>query len=300
MYTERVNFIDKIVNLITSPFDKYINLDDRSDEYLRILGNGEDISKLSQKWIKYYYLTIHAKMYSILSTVYDSYTDEHENIFVPVNTRLDDLYLDLRNTWRKFDSYPFIQEMKLGDYKGFGSLNAEPEYRKRLWKSCKNMLLEDTQGIPELPTHQLTNDLKLAYKEIDELIKEHEILVKNTLFGTGIIEYKIFKINTNDYTVSINGSEWKPFNPNTQEFVLLLLLLRNIGKPITYHEMATELKLNAFDGDVTSDVKSSIQQIKKGVFYKIRDLGFSEKDSKTVRDYIRFITNHGAIIDTQK
>lgn len=48
MYLERVSFIDKIINFVASPFDKYISLDDRHNTILKILRKGEDIGKLSK------------------------------------------------------------------------------------------------------------------------------------------------------------------------------------------------------------------------------------------------------------
>ncbi len=300
MYTERVSFIDRVISIVTSPLDKNLNLDNGNDNYLQILGSGKDIGKLSTKWLRLYYFAIHMELYKVLCAVYDGYNESHTNVFVPVSTILDDLFLDLLRAWKRLDEYPFAQDMKLAQFKGFGSLNDDSEYRKKLWKGSKKYFIEDIKGIEELPRTQLTNDLRLTFRQIDELIEKHEEKKKLILFGDEIIEYGILKIDLNDFTISTKTKTNVPFNPNTREFKLLVLLMKSVGKAIKYKILAQELELNAFDGDVTSDVKSDIHQIKKGVYHKLIDLGFLKKEAKTVRDYIRFVHNHGAIIDTQK
>jgi len=293
MYTERVSFLDKIINAITTPFDKNIRLDDRSDDYLQILGSGEGIGKLSKKWIKYYYLSIHVKLFGILSAIYNPYKDNHENTFVPVNTRLDDLYLDLRKTWKRLDSYPFIQEMELGQYDSFGSLNTDSEYRKRLWKACKQTLFEDINDIPELPTYQLTNDLKLAYKEIDELLEEHKTLVNKTLFGDAIT-YKKLTLNKTEDTFSINNG--KPINITSKALLLLKLMIENIGKPVTYEQIAQTLVIQCYTDKVDSAVRLEIQQKKKEILETLVSSGIDEKTANEVRNYLKPIAKKGYII----
>jgi len=293
MYYERVSFLDKLINTITSPFNKNIVLDDRSDTYQQILGGGNDIGKLSKKWIKYYYLTIHTQLFKILSTVYDSYTNEHENTFIPVNTRLDDLYIDLHKMWKKFDSYPFIQELKLGQYDGFKSLNDESEYRKKLWKACKQTLFEDIDNMPDLPTYQLTNDLKLAFKEIDELLEVHKILINKTLFGD-TITYKKLTLNKITDTFSVNNG--KPINITSKALMFLKLMVENIGKPVTYKQIAETLDLQCFLNEVDSAVRLEIQQQKKEISENLVAKRIDKKTADEIRNYIEPITKKGYII----
>jgi len=133
MYYEKVSFLDKLINILLSPFDRFLFRDNkRGDEYMEILGSGRDIPKLSKKWIKYFYIAIHIKLYEILSVVYNGYENQPDHVFVHVDTRLDDLFLELLKVWKKLDRYPFIQEMKLGQYNGFNSLNADSDYRRKV------------------------------------------------------------------------------------------------------------------------------------------------------------------------
>lgn len=96
MYYKKISFLDKLINILLSPFDRFLFRDNkRSDEYMEILGGGRDILKLSKKWIKYFYIAVHIKLYEVLSVVYNGYENQPDHVFVHVDTRLDDLFLEL-------------------------------------------------------------------------------------------------------------------------------------------------------------------------------------------------------------
>lgn len=295
MENEKASFLDKLINILLLPFERFSKGNIGNSEYFDVLETGKDISKLSNKWIWYFYIATHIKMYEILSAVYDDYDNQPDHVFVYVDTRLDDLFLELLRLWKTLDRYPFIQEKKLGQYDGFKSLNAESDYRREVWVASKKILFEDINDLPKLSTIPLSNDLKLAFLEIDNLLLEHRKKKEKMLFGEGLLEYKSLKINLNDCTLSINNSKPVAINPETKEFAFLTLLLRKLGKVVGYKEISQVLDLNAGVGDDTL-VKRNIQFVKRDIYNKIAELGFSKKEAKEIRNYVRFVRNQGAII----
>lgn len=300
MYSEKVTITDKLINTILSPFDKVFSKQNTGceDNYIQVLGYGKDIGNLSEKWVKYFYFAVHIKIFEILSTVYDGYEAQKEHTFVNVDNRLDDLFLELLKCWKQFDKYPFIQKLKLGNYKGFSSLNSNVPNQKQLWLACKKAFVADISELPQIPTITLSNDLKLAFLEADKLIAEHKTKKNKVLFGEGVLEYRNLKINLNSCTLSINNSQPIPISTKTKEYSLLILLLQNTGTVVTYKQIAEHLELNNYTESVDTDVKRYIQGMKRDLGIKLSALGFSKKEANTVRSYISFVRNIGAIINS--
>lgn len=289
MYYEKVSFLDKLINILLSPFDGFIFKDNkRGDDYMEILGSGRDIPKLSKKWVKYFYIAIHIKLYEILGVVYNGYENQPDHVFVHVDTRLDDLFLEILNLWKKLDRYPFIQEMKLGQYEGFKSLNADSEYRRKVWEASKHTLFEDVEELSNLSTIPLSNDLKSAFLEIDNLLIEHKVQKQKTLFGDGILEYKALKFDLNKSTVQVNNSEPILINTEIQVFALLILLIKSVDTPVSYEEIAKALSI--------SNNQRNIQFIKRDIYSTFTELGIEEKVAKEIRDYVVITRNLGATI----
>ena len=97
---EKVSFKDKLINNLLSPIVWFSRPETGNDEYSNILGSGNDIKKLSKKWIWYFYIATHIKLFEILSVVYDDYDNQPDHVFVYVDSRLDDLFLELRSLWK--------------------------------------------------------------------------------------------------------------------------------------------------------------------------------------------------------
>lgn len=286
---ERVSFLDKLINILLSPFDRFIFRDNnRGDEYMEILEGGRDIPKLSKKWIEYFYIAVHIKLYEVLSVVYSGYENQPDHVFVYVDSRLDDLFLELLNLWKRLDEYPFIQEKKLGQYNGFGSLNADSDYRRKVWEKSKQTLFEDVEELPSLSTIPLSNDLKSAFLEIDNLLVEHKEKKQKTLFGNGILEHKALKFDLNKSTVQVNNSRPILINTETQVFALLILLIQNVGTPVSYEKIAKALSI--------SNNQRNIQFIKRDIYSTLTELGIEEEVAKEIRDYVVFTRNLGATI----
>lgn len=300
MYLEKVTITEKLINFALSPFDKVFPKQNTGceDNYIQILGNGNDIGKLSKKWVKYFYFALHIKIFEILSTVYEGYEAQKEHTFVTIDNRFDDLFLELLKSWKLFDKYPFIQKLKLGEYKGFSSLNSNVPNQKQLWLACKKAFVADLAELPKLPTLPLSNDLKLAFLEADKLIAEHKIKKNIALFGNGILEHRDLKINLNSCTISINNSQPVPISTKTKEYSLLILLLQNTGTVVTYKHIAEHLEINNYDDSVNADVRRYIQGMKRDLGIKLSAVGFSKKEANTVRSYISFVRNIGAVINS--
>jgi len=290
MYYEKVTFLDKLINILLSPFDRYIfNTNKKGDEYMEILGAGRDIPKLSKKWIEYFYLAVHIKLYEILSVVYNDYKSEPDHVFVYVDTRLNDIFLELLNLWKKLDKYPFIQEKQLGQYNGFDSLNADSDYRRKIWETSKHTLFEDIEELPSLSTIPLSNDLKSAFLEIDNLLVEHKKKKQRILWGDGVLEYKALKFDLNKSTLQVNNSEPVLINTETKVFTFLILLVKHAGKIVSYEDISEAIGTNNDKGG-----QRNIQSVKSDIYDIFTKLGFDENTAKEVRGYVEFITNQGA------
>jgi hypothetical protein len=292
MYYERVSFLDKLINTLLSPFDRFLfNDNKRSDEYMEILGSGRDIPKLSRKWIEYFYFAVHIKLFEILSVAYDGYEEQPDHVFVYVDTRLDDLFLELRSLWQRLDKYPFIQEKKLGQYDGFRSLNADSDFKRKLWIVSKQTLFEDINDLPKLSTIPLSNDLKSAFLEIDNLLLEHKKKKQTTLFGDGILEYEMLKFDLTKSTLTVNNSNPIPINQEIQVFAFLIMLIKSVGHVVTYDEITKTLGIGS-----DKSGRRNLQFIKRDIFNKFLELGFSKKVAGEIRDYVVFVRNQGATL----
>lgn len=297
MYQEKASFLDKLINTILSPFDRFIFKSNHyvgDDSYMQILNGGKDISKLSKKWLKYYYLHIHSKLYQILCGVYDGYYSKPDYIFVPVDTELDDLFLQLLSTWRVIDKYPFIDEMKLGQYNYFKSLNYDTSNRIKVWRGIKKGFAEDIESIgKELSLEPLTNDLKLAFTKIDKLLLEH-ITKKNLVLFGNIIKHKKVILNKNQNTISVDGG--KPINITSNELRLLRLMLENIDTTVTYKQIAEALNITAYFGKVDEALKGNIQQIKRDISETLVANNVDKNTADEIRDYLEPVRNTGYIV----
>lgn len=297
MYQKKASFLDKLINIFLSPFDRYFfnsNSKVGDDNYLQILDGGKDISKLSEKWLKYYYLHIHSKLYEIMCGVYDGYDSKPEYVFVPVDTELDDLYLQLLNTWKVIDKYPFINEMRLGQYNYFKSLNYDTSNRIKVWRGIKKGFIEDIESIgKELSLEPLTNDLKLAFTKIDKLLLEHITKKNLILFGNIIIHKKVI-LNKDQNTIIVDGG--KPINITSNELRLLKLMLENIDTTVTHKQIAETLNITAYFGKVDEALKGNIQQIKRDISETLVANNIDKITADEIRDYLEPVRNTGYIV----
>ena len=261
---------------------------------MQILNGGKDISKLSEKWLKYYYLHIHSKLYEIMCGVYDGYDNQPPYVFVAVDTELDDLYQELWNTWLVIDRYPFADALKLSQYNYFKSLNYDASDRIRLWRGIKKAFIEDIENIgKELPLDPLPNDLKLAFTKIDKLLLEHVTKKNLVLFGD-IVKYKKITLNKDQNTITIEGE--KPINITSNELRLLRLMLENIDNTVTYKQIAEALNITAYFGKVDEALKQNIQQIKRDIFETLVANNVAKITANEIRDYLEPIRNTGYIV----
>lgn len=297
MYQEKASFLDKLINTLLSPFDRFIfksNHNIGDDNYMQILNGGKDISKLSEKWLKYYYLHIHSKLYDIMCSVYDGYDNQPEHVFVPVDTELDDLYQELWNTWLIIDRYPFIDALRLGQYNYFKSLNYDTSNRIKVWRGVKKGFIEDIESIGnELPLEPLTNDLKLAFTKIDKLLLEH-ITKKNLVLFGNIIKHKKVSLNKDQNTVTVDGG--KPINITSNELRLLKIVLENIDNTVTYKQVAETLNITAYFGKVDEALKGNIQQIKRDISETLVANNVEKIIADEIRDYLEPVRNTGYIV----
>ncbi len=297
MYQEKASFLDKLINTLLSPFDRFIfkskhNIGD--DSYMQILNGGKDITKLSEKWLKYYYLHIHSKLYEIMCGVYDGYDNQPDYVFVSVDTELDDLYQELWNTWRVIDRYPFIDALKLGQYNYFKSLNYDTSYRVKMWRGVKKGFVGDIESIgKELSLEPLPNDLKLAFTKIDKLLLEH-ITKKNLVLFGNIIKHKKVTLNKDQNTITIEGR--KPINITSNELRLLRLMLESIDSTVTYKQIAETLNITAYFGKVDKALKDNIQQIKRDIFETLVSNNVDKATANEIRDYLEPVRNTGYIV----
>lgn len=297
MYQEKASFLDKLINTLLSPFDRLFfnsSIKVGDDNYLQILDGGKDISKLSKKWLKYYYLHIHSKLYEIMCGVYDGYDSKPEYVFMPVDTELDDLYLQLLNTWKVIDKYPFIDEMKLGQYNYFKSLNYDISNRIKVWRGIKKGFVEDIENIGnELSLEPLANDLKLAFTKIDKLLLEH-ITKKNLVLFGNIIRHKKVSLNKDQNTITVGST--KPMNITSNELRLLRLMLENIDTTVNYKQIAETLNITAYFGKVDEALKGSIQQIKRDISETLVANNVDKNTADEIRDYLEPVRNTGYIV----
>lgn len=297
MYQEKASFIDKLINTLLSPFDRFIFKSNHyigDDGYMQILNGGKDISKLSEKWLKYYYLHIHSKLYEIMCGVYDGYDNQPEHVFVSVDSELDDLYQELWNTWLVIGRYPFIDELKLGQYNYFKSLNYDSSNRVKVWRGIKKGFIEDIETImKELPLDPLPNDLKLAFTNIDKLLAEH-IAKKNLVLFGNIIKHKKVSLNKDQNTITVAGG--KPINITSNELRLLRLMLENIDTTVTYKQIAETLNITAYFGKVDEALKQNIQQIKRDIFETLVANNVDKVTANEIRDYLEPVRNTGYVV----
>jgi hypothetical protein len=284
---EKASFKDKLISILLSPFDIFL-FKHYGNNSLKSLGITKDTS---QKWLIYYYLLIHSKLYEVLGVTYDGYENQPQYVFVPVDTRLDDLFLELLKGWKILDKYPFIDALKLGQYNGFRSLNGDTEYRKGFWKASKCCFKEDIENMcKDLSLDPLSNELKGIFLEIDELISNHAKL-KQEVLNANVITYKKVTLNIEADTITVaNG---KAINLTSNALRLLKLMLENVGKTVTYKQIAETLNTQSYTDCVDSAVKLDIQQIKKDISETLVASGVDKTTANEVRNYLEPIRDTG-------
>lgn len=287
---EKVSFKDKLINILLSPFDRFL-FKQYDNNPLKALGITKDTS---QKWLIYYYLHIHSKLYEVLGVTYDGYENKPQYVFVPVDTRLDDLFLELLKGWKILDRYPFIEALKLGQFNGFGALNGDTEYRKGFWKASKSCFKEDIENMcKDLSLDPLPNELKVIFSEVDKLIPQHATLKHEVLNGN-IITYKKVTLSIDSDTITIDSG--KPIYITSNALKLLKLMLENIGKTVTYKQIAERLDLQSYISEVDKDIILEINQKKKEIYETLKANGIDEKTADEVRSYLKPVTNKGYVL----
>jgi len=287
---EKVSFKDKLINILLSPFDRFV-FGQYDNNPLKTLGITKDTS---QKWLIYYYLQIHSKIYEVLSVAYDGYENQPQYVFVPVDTKLDDLFLELLKSWKILDRCHFIDALKLGQYNGFGSLNGDTEYRKGFWKASKSCFKEDIENMcKDLSLDPLPNELKVMILEIDKLLQQHTTLKQEVLNGNKIT-YKKVSLNIDSDTITIDSG--KPINVTSNALKLLRLMLENIGKTVTYKQIAERLNFQSYINEVDKDIILEINQKKKEIYETLIANGIDEKTANEVRNYLKPVIKKGYIL----
>ena len=104
------------------------------------------------------------------------------------------------------------------------------------------------------------------------MLVEHKKKKQTTLFGNGILEYKTLKFDLNKSTLSVNNSNPIPINQETQVFAFLIMLIKNVGHVVSYEEIANTLGIGA-----DKSGRRNLQFIKRDIFNKFIELGFSKK-----------------------
>ncbi|OGC45212.1 hypothetical protein A2V49_01225 [candidate division WWE3 bacterium RBG_19FT_COMBO_34_6] len=287
---EQGSFIDKLINKLLSPFDR-IFFNRYEYNPLKTLGITKDTG---QKWLTYYYLLIHAKIYGVLEVVYDGYETQSEFFFVSVDTTLDDRFLELLKCWKELDRLPFNDKLRLGQYNSFGSLNADSGFRKKLWSKLKSSFKEDIDIVcKDIPTEYLTNELKIIFSEIDKLLVEHKEKKDKILFGDDIIYKKVSLNKEQNYITIKNG---QPINITSNPLRLLKLMLENIGVTVSYELIAQTLNIPTYTKRVDNAVMMDIQQMKKDIAVTLIANGIDKKTANEIREYLEPIRKTGYII----
>ncbi len=299
MYQEKASFLDKLINTLLSPFDKFTFKESHTigdDSYMQILNGGKDITKLSEKWLKYYYLHIHSKLYEIMCGVYDGYDNQPEFVFVAVDPQLDDLYLELWNTWLVIDRYPIIEALKFGQFNYFKSLNYDPSDRIKMWRGVKKGFVEDMENVgKELPLDPLPNDLKLAFTNIDKLLAEHIIKKNKVLYGEG--QYTLCSIRINFEHGKIYYKDKEIVFSYSDDFKLLHVLLKNINKIVSDVDIAKFINENIDTKTLKNkDVARDIQFVKRDLGNKLARLGIEKADMEDIKTAIERVSGNGYII----
>lgn len=299
MYKEKASFIDKLINALLSPFDRFFfksNHHIGDDSYMQILNGGKDISKLSEKWLKYYYLHIHSKLYEIMCGVYDGYDNQPDYVFVAVDPQLDDLYLELWNTWLVIDRYPFIEALKFGQFNYFKSLNYDPSDRIKMWRGSKKYFVGDIESIgKELSLDPLPNDLKLAFTNIDKLLSEHIVKKNKVLYGEGEYAFCSIRINFESHKIYYRNKEI--IFSYSDDFKLLHVLLKNRNTMVSDVEIAKFINENVDTKTLKNkDVARDIQFIKRDLGNKLARLGIEKADIEDIKTAIERVSGSGYII----
>lgn len=148
-----------------------------------LLHNRLNLNTVPNTYSCQYYIQIYSKLVNILEVVYSNYPIDGY-IFVPVESRLGDIYDQLRHILVWFEDTPLIEDLNLNNLTGF-ALEGDFRFHIRLWaniqKTCKDdisLLIKNYQI-----RYQTPPDLLLVFKEVDELLKEH-IIKKNNVLRT--------------------------------------------------------------------------------------------------------------------
>lgn len=224
-----------------------------------LLDSTVDLNTIPHKYAKQFHFQIYCKLIEILDIVYSDYP-VGKYFFVPVEDRLEDLFDKLEFIFEWFDREDEFQNLKITSIKGFrlvGYFNFYIEH----WASLKDSYYEDVEILKE-NTRLVTvmpPDLKLAFNEIDDLLKEHS-KKKNKLL-------KENKFLSTDELLSFGADK------SLIKDVYTILLEAN-GSYVQVRRIANELnKEPSYIRIVISQLKKKISEQRKDNVLKIETSG---------------------------
>ena len=272
------------------------NISTKEQANVDLLDPKADLEHFYRKAALYYHCVFYCKIVSILETIYGRYNGDYSK-YIPPSERLDDLYTRIYRAFNKIDRRPDFSSLRITVFGGFPDLYGNHLDQLALWERIGSSYYEDIETLKTRPiqNYPLSDDVRLTFFDIDVAIEEHKkkrettvTINDNSVYKTGYVTLDI-----NQSILQFKDNRPIKISPDNQEIELLRLLLENIDKVVTYETIAKTLQPNAYNGEVTEEVKNAIKMVKK----KLTDL---LTDAKFKKDAIQSIRGNGYVLNSNK
>lgn len=248
----------------------------------------KNIDGLYFKLAIFYHSVFYDKLHEILSCIYSKYNGDVFK-FVPPSYVLNDSYIGIKGVFEKIDQRPDFKELKIIDFKAFPDLYGNHHEQIILWENMSKGYFEDNKTLQNrvIQPYPLSNDVRVAFIELDNLLKQHAEAKSAILNPSNNNIYTISSISIDtSKRILIYKSNKTDVDIETKEFKFLIKLLQNRGLIVRNKIMAEYLDWKPMSHEEDGDFSQRLKDLKQGLGSKLIKLRLPEDEVQKIKDSI--------------
>lgn len=206
----------------------FFNDKQKSFDTHSLLDYNLNLNSIPYKWARQFHYLIFKQLVEILDIVYSDYPIDNF-FFIPVDGRLEDLFNHLHHIYEWINFHKPFQELQIISITGFRLVGDFNHYIS-MWANLKEDYYRDVELLSKNNPVIYFNppDLELAFKEIDELLKEHAAKKHRELKANKLItDTQLLDFGAED---SITKTVYKILLEHKGEYVSVRKLANETGK----------------------------------------------------------------------
>lgn len=286
-----------MVHLFNSTIDWLFNRTQPADAlHIAILDPKTDLGHLYYKASLFYHSTLYNKLFEILDCVYAGYNGDVLKYNQP-SDHLNDLYLKLKVAFERIDNRPEFSDLQIVDFSGFPDLYGNHHEQVSLWEGLVKDYTQDKDTLKKRIVQQypLSDDVRLAFYDIDKQIEAHKQTRGHSVSDDNerVIKLNEVTLNMEKSTLQYKDNQPVKIVPTNQEIKLLMLCLQHSNAVVSYGDIAKEMNLNSYRGEVTEEVLNAVKIVKNKLSNLLSRAGFRKNVIESVR-------NNGYLLNSER